>query len=173
LKFGYPAGVALTGYGEVWIADRDKNRVAVFDNFGSFDHFVGDFGYPGGQLLNPEKIIVDDRDNFIVCDAGNRRLVVYDQYGNFLREVLYESLVYPQAAVSNDALLWVLDKSSGVVHCFSAAGRHLFNAGPSLVGSSRELQEPTDLAVLRGNRLLLSDSGNNRLLVCRIIYDKS
>ncbi len=87
LKFGYPSGIAFTDYGEVWVADRDNNQIAIFNNVGKFDRFLGDYGYSGGQLASPEKIARDERGNFIVCDAGNARVVTYDSYGNFAREI--------------------------------------------------------------------------------------
>ena len=49
LKYGISSGMAVTDYGEVWMSDRQNNRIAVFDNAGRFDRFIGDFGYSGGQ----------------------------------------------------------------------------------------------------------------------------
>ncbi|MFQ6008300.1 MAG: NHL repeat-containing protein [Candidatus Zixiibacteriota bacterium] len=171
LKFGYPSGIALTEYGEVWAADRERNRIVVYDNVGTFDRFVGDFGYPGGQVANPEKIIKDIRGNFIVCDGGNRRLVVYDEYGNFSSEITDESLQYPVAAVSENHHLWILDSASGKVYHFDSRGKKDFEAGPRLAGTLIDLKEPSDIVLLSSGRLIISDSGNNRLLVCRVIYE--
>lgn len=171
LKFGYPSGVALTEYGEVWTADREKNRLVVFDNVGAFDRFIGDFGYSGGQLLSPEKIVRDGKGNFIVCDAGNGRLVVYDEYGNFSHEISNNGPEYPTAAVVDDRHLWLLDGATGTIHYFDGRGRRVFEAGPNLAGSAQPLKEPSDMAMLIDGRVMISDSGNNRLLVCRAIYD--
>jgi hypothetical protein len=171
LKFGTPGGVALTTYGELWISDKDKNRVTVWDNVGRFDRFVGDFGYSGGELSGPEKIITYEKDTFIVCDAGNHRLMVYDSYGSYARRIEDGSFEYPIATASDaKGRLWVIDQLTGRISLYSQEGRRLFVGGPQIVGSSKPLSRPSDLIVLPGDRLLIADSGNNRLVECRIIF---
>ena len=138
LKFGYPSGVATTDYGEVWVADREKNRIAVFNNVGQFDRFVGDYGYPGGQLSTPEKIISDSQ-GFLVCDAGNSRLVQYDHYGSFEKQIKSRDFGYPIAAVRDSSLLWVLDGSTSEIFCLDARGNIVFHTGPSIPGNNLSL----------------------------------
>lgn len=171
LKFGTPSGVALTSYGAAWVADKDKNRVAVWDNVGRFDRFVGDFGYSGGALSGPEKIINFAADTFIVCDAGNRRLMLYDGYGGYARRIDDPTLEYPIAvAADSKGRFWVIDRATNRVALYSTNGTRLFVAGPQLVGTSTLLNQPSDVIVLPGDRLLIADSGNNRLIECRIIF---
>jgi sugar lactone lactonase YvrE len=172
LKFGYPSGVNLTDYGEVWVADRERNRIAVFNNVGTFDRFIGEFGYAGGQLRSPEKIVKNQRGGFIACDAGNSRLVAYDEYGNFLREISDDSLDYPISAASDNRRLWILDGAVGKIYMFDGWGRKVFQAGPTLAPDSRALKEPSDMVILPDGRLMISDSGNNRLLICRILFEE-
>jgi hypothetical protein len=172
LKFGRPSGLALTDYGETWIADRINNRIAVFDNLGQFDRFVGDFGYSGEQLTSPEKIIAGRDDEFVVCDAGGGRLVKYDLFGSFVGEVILESLDYPIAATLLGDQLWVLDGGKGGLVCLDPKGRELAHLGPALVGVDGDLKEPSDVAALADGRLVISDTGNNRLLVCRVISEE-
>ncbi len=170
LKFGAPSGVAVSEYGEEWIADKDKNRVSIWNNVGQFDRFIGDFGYSGGALNSPEKIIAVTKDTFVVCDAGNHRLVFYDSYGNYARKIESSDLEYPMAVASdNKGRLWVIDQQTGRLSMYSENGARLFEDGPQLVGTSTGLSRPSDIVVLPGDRLLIADSGNNRLLECRII----
>lgn len=172
LRFGFPSGIAVTDYGEMWVADWENSYITVFDNQGRFERLVGDFGYSGGQLANPEKIVIDDNDNFIVADGGNQRLVVYDGYGNFSRELMLKNLEYPVSLAVSGENYWVLDGVAGKIILIDAEGKVLFTCGPVLIGSKRSLREPTDIVLLENNRLLVSDSGNNRLLVCRILYNE-
>jgi len=168
LKFRYPSGVAVNSYGETWIADREADRLIVLDNLGEFDRFVGDFGYSGGQLSAPEKVIIDRDDNIIVCDAANARLVRYDAYGNFEQETTDESFVYPIACILDNDRLWVLDQEAGVI-CLDRQGRFQFESGLQILGDSRRLKGPSDIAVLGTDRLIIADTGNRRLVICRVV----
>ncbi|HVP07691.1 MAG TPA: hypothetical protein VMS71_07610, partial [Candidatus Acidoferrum sp.] len=130
-----------------------------------------DFGYTGGQLTGPEKIVAYSKDTFYVCDAGNDRIVVYDSYGNYSRRMTDQSWKYPIAlAFDGPNLFWLLDRETGTFSLYRTDGMHLRTFGPQLMGSSESLLNPSDLVVLPGNRLLIADSGSNRLLLCRIIY---
>jgi len=171
LKFGYPSGLAFTDYGETWVADRDNNRVAVFNNVGNFDRFLGDLGYAGGQLNSPEKIVRDKSGSFFVCDAGNQRLVVYDRYGNYSDEIDLSLAEYPGAVDVSAGLIWVLDTEAGVVYCIDGGGDILLVTGRTITGDDKALKRPLDILKVSPDRLLISDSGNNRILLCRIIYE--
>ncbi len=171
LKFGYPSGIAFTQYGEVWVADREKNQIAVYNNVGQFDRILGDYGYAGGQLSSPEKIARDRDGNFVVCDAGNGRLVIYDDYGNHVDDIRVAEFDYPVAVAIDNGCFWVLDGSSGVVFWLDHRGTVLLRAGPTLPGTTVGLKRPSDILALPDNRLLISDTDNDRLLLCRIIYE--
>jgi len=172
LKYGFASGVAVNEYGEVWMCDRENNRIAVFDNVGQFSRFIGEFGYSGGQLSNPEKIVYDSDEGFLVCDAGNSRIVVYDCFGNYARQIADEAFEYPVAVALDSAHnLWVLDSSTGRVFCFSKSGEKLLETGPHLPGTDRVLASPSDIAMLPDGRLVISDAGNHRVLICRIVIE--
>ncbi len=51
-QFINPMSVAVTGSGEVVVADRDNNRVCVFDLDGTFRRSIGSRSRPGQTLLN-------------------------------------------------------------------------------------------------------------------------
>ena len=171
LAFGEPTGVGVTGYGEVWVADFTNSRIAVFDNVGRFDRHVGGFGYRGGQLQEPGKIIRMPSERFLVCDAGNSRLVLYDQYGNYEREIKDREFDYPVAAALDHDVIWVLDAGRPAVTAIDRSGHVLFLVGPTVPGAGKAMSDPHDICVLPDNRLVISDTGNNRLLVCRIVRD--
>lgn len=171
LKFGRASGMAVTNYGETWIADSERNRIAVFDNVGKFDRFVGDFGYSGGQLRYPEKIIIDPDDNFVVCDGGNERIIIYDAYGNFENDYSLPEIEYPIAVALQGEYTWVLDNAHGKIACIDAHREIVALIGPNLPGYDQPLKNPFDLILLGNDRLVISDSGNNTLLLCRIIFE--
>ena len=170
-RFGTPSGVAVNRYGEMWVADRRENHIALYNNQGAFDRYIAGFGYQGGQVQEPEKITLDAGEQFCVADAGNNRVIIYDQYGNHAETISSSAFDHPVAAIPLRNTTWVLDRSQGRLYYCDRQGRILFAIGPDLPGIDRALREPSDMALLPDGRLLLSDSGNNRLLVCRIIGD--
>jgi sugar lactone lactonase YvrE len=170
LKYGAPSGLAVTDYGEVWMADRENNRLATFDNTGRFDRFIGDYGYTGGQLSAPEKVLAVKGRRFVVCDAGNGRLAVYDDFGNHLHDITDPTLENPiSVAIATDGLIWILEGRTARLCCFSSSGDMIFSTGPQIVGSDRPLKSPSDIAFLRDGRMLITDSGNDRVMVCRVL----
>lgn len=171
-EFGEPSGVALSPYGEIWVADRDRNRLAVFDNVNKFDRYIAEYGYSGGQVSAPEKLVETADGGFYVCDAGNGRLSLYDQYGNYQRSLGRGTVGYAvAAALDAKRRIWVLDGEKGRLYCLSGSGALLFEAPPLLTGLDRPLLGATDIEVLLDGRLLLVDSGNNRLIICRILLN--
>lgn len=171
LDFGLPSGVSFTNYGEMWVSDRENHQIALFNNVGQFDRILGDYGYTGGQLSSPEKIFKDSYNNFVVCDAGNRRLMFYDQYGNHIKEITNDLFEYPISAAISKDIIWVLDGISGVLFCLNKKGTLILKFGPTLLGDSLPLKEPSDILLLDDEHLLISDTGNDRLLLCRIIQE--
>lgn len=172
LKFGQPSGIAVTAFGEFWVCDRDNGRIAVFDNLGRFDRFVGGFGYSGGKLQTPEKLVIGPDRNFYVCDGGNSRIVIYDEVGNYVGQVDNEAIGYPQA-LTFDArgFLWVIDRQSNSVFCLDRSGNIMLAAGSMIAGCAQPMKNPADLVFVGEDRLLISDTDNNRLLVCKVMYE--
>lgn len=171
LAFGVPTGIAVTSFGALWAADIERDRVVAFDNVGQFEKFVGDFGAPGGQLRDPGKVICAYDEDFYVCDPGNGRVAVYDSYGNFT-DALSDPAMEEPVAVTLDAggLLWVLDRWAGRVFCFGDEGRNMIEGGVEIIGQNFGPLDLADLAIVAENKLLISDAGGNRLLVCNVVY---
>ncbi|MBU0983177.1 MAG: NHL repeat-containing protein [candidate division Zixibacteria bacterium] len=172
LKFGESRGVIGTRFGEVWIADYTNSRLAIFDHVGQFDRFAGEYGSDAGPLLRPEKMILTPEDTFVVCDAGNRRLVLFDEYGNSAGEMYPRIFDYPCSVdIDERRQLWVVDRDKSRITCLRMNGEVLLTVGPVIPGAARPLSSPEDIAVAADGRLIIADTGNNRLLVCRVAYE--
>lgn len=171
-RFGQPSGVALTDHGEIWMADLDKDRIALFDNTNRFDRFIAEFGYSGGQVSSPQKIIPDGYGGFLICDAGNSRVSRYDRFGNFSGAFGQKSLRYPVSAIVDRSYrVWVIDRDVPGLFCFDQRGGVLFELVSSFPGFDGSFADVSDLAILSDGRLVLCDSRNNRLIVGRIVFE--
>ena len=167
-KFGYPSGVAVSIYGETWIADRERNRLCLFNNIGKFSRFLGEFGSAEGQLQSPEKIVVDEENRFYLCDAGHARIVVFDEFGNYVRKIAFDRIKYPLSVAIEKVAMWVVDGAGSKIFLTGRNGKPMKQFGPMIPGEQTAMNEPSDLILLDKNKMLISDSGNRRLLLCRI-----
>ncbi|MBW2401996.1 MAG: hypothetical protein JRG80_22555 [Deltaproteobacteria bacterium] len=76
-KFGVVAGIAVDGKGNVYVADRLRSVVLVFDRYFMFQ---GEFGYRGDRpanLIVPDDLAIDNNGNVYVGQAANRGVSVF------------------------------------------------------------------------------------------------
>ena len=78
-EFEYPSGVAVDSNGNVYVSDRENNRVQKFSNSGAYITQWGSKGTGDGQFQDPEGIAVDSSGNVFVVDQFNRRVQKFRQ----------------------------------------------------------------------------------------------
>lgn len=170
LKFGAPSGIAVTRDGSLRIADHERSDLIFLNNAGVFEKIVGDLGYRGGQLSDPQGVVVDKDDNVFVCDAGNGRIAIYDKYGEFQRAIVIDGLERPVSVIIEGSdRLWILDQRSSRVFLCTRTGTPLIPQPLQILGAKTPIDQPADMTFLKDGRLVISDSGNNRLLVCKVV----
>src|SRR3954469_12501083 len=102
-QLSVPVGAAVSGSGDVYVADEGNNRVSVFSQAGVFLRAFGkDVGGSGvdvctgtcgagsaggnaGQLNCPDGVAVTGSGDVYVADAGNSRVSEFSQAGVFVR----------------------------------------------------------------------------------------
>lgn len=75
--FGIVSGVAADDRGRLFVSDKLRHAVMVFND--SFE-FLEEFGYPGNRpenLLGPGELAADDRGNLYVTQRGGRGVSVF------------------------------------------------------------------------------------------------
>jgi DNA-binding beta-propeller fold protein YncE len=87
-NFNRPTDVAWDHAGNTFVADGYGNsRIAKFDKHGAFIKAWGSKGTEPGQFDTPHSIASDSQGQIYVADLGNHRIQVFDNDGNFKRQI--------------------------------------------------------------------------------------
>ncbi len=83
-QFDRPTALAASNAGEIYVSDRDNNRIQKFDPDGSFVTTWGTLGIAAGQFNSPHGVAVDPAGNVWVADTANLRMQQFSPGGTLL-----------------------------------------------------------------------------------------
>lgn len=126
-----PYDIAITSDGYIWLSDSGNDRVLKMRKNGEVITEIGNGKKKGKsgekkgnkeyRLSKPHGIALDNEGNIYVADTYNRRVVIYDFEGNFVKEITEFKerkdkknlrLTLPtDLAVSEDEKIYILDMS--------------------------------------------------------------
>jgi DNA-binding beta-propeller fold protein YncE len=86
-QFSYPAGVAFSGTGELYVSDYVLDRISVFDREGRYVRGFGGQGQGQGQFRNPFGLCFTADGDLVVADASDHRVQVFREDGTFVRAI--------------------------------------------------------------------------------------
>jgi sugar lactone lactonase YvrE len=195
-----PAGVAVDGAGNLFIAETGANRIRQVNTAGIISTvagngttgFSGDGGpAPSAQLAFPAGIAVDGAGNLFIADSANNRIrlvtpngiintVAGNETGGFSGDggiATAAQIAYPQAvAVDGAGNLFIADTNNqrirkvtpdGVITTVAGTGIYGF-AGDGGPASSAQITSTYGITVGGSNTLFISDTFNNRIR--RIVF---
>jgi predicted membrane-bound mannosyltransferase/DNA-binding beta-propeller fold protein YncE len=174
-QFSAPAGLAVDGEGNLYVADSGNNRIQKFDGDG---HFLGAFGTAGGnngQFNEPWGVAVDAKGNIYVADTWNHRIQKFDSnfqfqkaWGSAFLEVGKRQpgpleLFGPRSiAIDADGNVWVTDTGNKRVLKFDSDGNFLAEYGGAGTGPG-QFDEPVGIAITPSGEILVADTWNLRI----------
>ncbi len=129
VRFGYPTDVALSRLGDLFLCDGENSRIVKVNGFSTVERTFGGFGAGKGRLNAPRMVDVGPGDNVYVLDGS--RVVIFDNFGNFIRELPGELFRKPEYLYADQSGVLVLDDST--LYCFDGQDR------PQAAVTTREL----------------------------------
>ena len=166
----YPTGVAVSGNGNVYVAQGrnwSHQKIQVFDSDGNFITSWGGrrWGTGDGQFNFGHKIglVTDSTGRLYVVDRWNHRIQVFDSTGNFLFKwgsngsgdgQFYAPI---DIAIDSNENIYVVD-SNHRVQVFDNAGNFLFKWG-SYGAGNENLRFPASIAVGPNGNVHVFNSG--------------
>jgi len=191
-----PFGITLDKSGNLYIADRNNNRVRKVSSEGIITTVAGDGGFffmgdngPAyrASVAAPTGVSVDSKGNLYIADRNNNRIRVVDKLGmirtvvgtgqqdyNGDSEAARETNLYLPFTLtvdSNDKLLVVdrshyrirrIDPKNGQVETVAGNGLKLF-AGDGGPATGATLSFPHGMSVDKYDNLIFSDKGHFRI----------
>jgi len=112
--FHGPKGVCFDGKGFIFVVDGGNYRVQKFDVNGRFVLSFGKMGDYESELSNPTDIAVSG-ENVYVTDTSNKKIVVFDHYGNYVKEIFMDEMLSPRGISVKGKSLVITDEKSGII----------------------------------------------------------
>lgn len=161
-----PIGIELYN-NEIYVVDRNNNRIQVFDTDGQFVRKIGTSGSGNGGLNFPTKIALDDS-NIYVTDTGNGLVQVFNhagifqtQFGNPNKRInLFSS---PTGIVHNGSNILVLDSIDNEVLIYDLNLNYQASFG-GFGSAAGEFDGPNGITH-NGTHILVADTENDRIQI--------
>ena len=117
---------------------------------------IGEGSIEGKKLKNPWGIAVNDSDEIFVSDMDNNRIVVFNEYGEFVRSFGHNVLSCPNGlAVDNTGRITVINRKDGKILLFTSNGEYV-----RTICDGHSLKDPRGVALDSQGNLIVCDSGN-------------
>ncbi|MBR1369093.1 hypothetical protein RJ53_06105 [Methanocalculus chunghsingensis] len=170
VRFRDPAGIAVSPAGEIIVADRQNNRVMIFDNEGSVIKSIG------ADLSVPVGLCVDAKGDIYLADAGNHRIITFDSSGSYQREIgsrgsEHGELLFPgDVVVNRSGFMYVSDTSNHRIQLFNPDGDLVWSRG-SYGSGIWQFQYPQGMTIDPSETIYIADRENNRIVAIDLSLD--
>ena len=117
---------------------------------------MGEGPIEGKKLKSPWGVAVNDCDEIFVSDMDNNRIVVFNEYGDFVRSFGHNVLSCPNGlAVDNTGRITVINRNGGKILLFTSNGEYV-----RTICDGHSLKDPRGVALDSQGNLIVCDSGN-------------
>jgi len=152
-RFGYPTSVAVSRLGDLFLLDNENIRVVKVNTFSTIERTFGGIEAGKGQLRNPRKVRVTSQD--LVCVLDGQRIVIFDNFGNYVRTIAEGALTDPRGMTIERDTVYVVDGRD--IRLFDLEGRLLEVLRLSRTAQEGSEQSFNDIAVYGHRLYVLTD----------------
>lgn len=171
-SFNYPTGIAISGDGFVFVADKQNNVIRIISpqavvNTVAGNGSIGFSNKKDSVSFNfPGSVAVDGAGNVYVADGGNFAIRKIDNTGVV---TTFATGFNVPTGVTSDAAgnIYVADNGNNIISKVSTKGVVTVLAGDGIRGSKNgtgagaEFNQPQAVAVDSGGNVYVADRGNN------------
>lgn len=155
--FDRPVDIIRLNDGNMLVSESAGDRLALFNRKGKFIKYYGKKGRGLGEMVGPQYLAQDSRNNIYVSDYGNRRIDVFDKDGEGLfsfgkAQDDFEGLKGPTGVAVIGECVYVCDDVKGAIYVFDLAGN--FNR---ILVEEKTFTHPESMKVW-GDYLVVCDS---------------
>ena len=165
-----PCGFYIDDDQTIYIADTWNHRIIEWKWNATSGQVVAGGNKEGNeahQLSDPFDVIVDkERDNLIICDRGNRRVVRWPRRNGTSGETIISNIYCIGLTMDENGSLYVIDWEKHEVRRYRRGeSQGTVVAGGNGYGNRlNQLSNPTNVFVDRDHSVYVSDYGNHRVM---------
>lgn len=163
-----PHGVAVSGSGEVFVADTYNSRILKFDSDGNYVSQWGSLGTGINNMDWPFSVATDAVGHVYVADTGNDRILEFDSNGDSVAGwgstgTANGQFMAPRGiAIDELGDVYVAELGGSRVQKFTSSGSYVTKWGSS--GSANgEFSFPVGVTVDASGSVFVVDQGNDRI----------
>ena len=181
-QFDTPAGVGVDATGNIYVVDRNNERIMKFDSDLNFLLKWGSLGTGASQFAGNavEDLAFDSEGNIWVVDRGNDRIMKFDANGNtvnigatgqnWIGTVGSGSNQFDDPngiAINSGDTIYVADRRNERIQALNTNGQFLFRWGSSGSGEGQFASNAgaSDIAITSEGNVIVADRGNHRIQV--------
>ena len=169
LQFDNPKGITVhPTTGQIFVVDRDNNRIQVLNNDLTFSHAITPSGRK--QFKHPCDVALDNKGYLYIAECGNHCITKLTTKGQYIARFgssgsATGQLSCPTSLTINDNLVYVTEYGNNRVSIFDTHGTFVHCFGKRGSGEG-EFTRPSGIAMDTLGNLYVSDTDNNRIVVC-------
>ena len=169
IQFKLPIGIAVDRTtGQIFVVDCDDNHIQVFNSDMSFSHTFTPSN--NKQFIHPTDVALDNDGHLYVAEYWNHCITKLTTAGQYVTRFgskgsAPSQLSCPSSLTINNGLIYISEYGNSRVSIFDTNGIFVHCFGKKGSGEG-ELYRPRGITIDVLGNLFISDTGNNRIVVC-------